>query len=82
MEINKETLQMIITILQILGVPLFGWMIRKLVQVHREIKYHGYQIDSLVDASSKAFGNGEFIKNYDESMEKKRIKFKFIHQKK
>jgi hypothetical protein len=80
MEINKETIQMIVAIIQIIGVPLFLWVIRKIGQIHKGNKYQSMQIEAFVEATSKQFGNGEFRDHYHALLKDKMEKYNFIYK--
>lgn len=80
MHIDKETVQMIVAIIQIIGVPLFLWVIRKISQIHKGNKYQSMQIDSFVEATSKQFGNGEFKDRYKGLLKDKMEKYNFIYK--
>jgi len=79
-QINKDTIQMIVAILQIVGVPLFLWVIALLNRIKRGNKYQSMQIEAFVEATSKQFGNGEFRDRYDKLLEQKMEKEKFIYK--
>ena len=80
MEINKEILQMILVIIQIVGIPLFVWVIRKLTQIHRSVKLNNYKHTALVQSLSKQYGNGEFKKDYDKNLEQLKSDYNFIYK--
>ena len=71
---------MIIAVIQIVGVPLFFWLVKLLTQIKRGNKYQSFQIDALVDVTSKQFGNGEFRKRYDNHLKDKMEKHNFIYK--
>lgn len=79
LHINKDTFQMIVSIIQLVGVPLFLWVISLLRRIKRGNKYQSMQIDAFVEATSKQFGNGEFRDRYSNLLEEKMKKEKFIY---
>jgi len=80
MEINKEILQIIVAIIQIVGVPLFIWGIRKLTQIHRSVKLNNYKHTALVQSLSKQYGNGDFKIDYEKNLEQLKSDYKFIYK--
>lgn len=80
MHIDKETVQMIVAVIQIVGVPLFLWVIRKIHQIHKGNKYQSMQIESFVEATSKQFGNGEFRDRYHGLLKERMEKYNFIYK--
>ena len=80
MHITTETLLIFVAIVNGIGIPIIAWGMRKLTQVHRGNKYGSMQIDTLVDVTSKQFGNGDFRKSYDDKLKEKMEKHNFIYK--
>lgn len=80
MEINHDAIMLIIGIVQIIGVPLFIWIAKKSMQIQRAVKYQSLQVDTLVDATSKQFDNGDFRDHYDKILKEKMEKHNFIYK--
>ena len=79
-EITNSQIQTGITILQIIGLPIFLWIVRKLSQIHKSIKLGNYKHTALVDSLSKQFGNGEFKIDYEKSVDRLKSDHNFIYK--
>jgi len=80
MDITKEQIQMGIFIVQGIAIPLFLYILRKLVQVHRGIKLANFKHIGLVKALSKQYGNGDFEKDYLGNVEQLKSDHNFVYK--
>ena len=79
-EITNNQIQAGITILQIIGLPIFLWIVRKLSQIHKSIKLNDYKHTALVNSLSKQFGNGEFKEDYEKSVDRLKVDNNFVYK--
>lgn len=80
MKITTEMILVFVAIINGIGIPVIIWGARKLTQIHRGNKYSAFQVDTLVDVTSKQFGNGAFRKSYDTGLKEKMEKHNFIYK--
>lgn len=71
---------MVVGIIQVVGVPLFLWVISKLSQIHRSIKLNNYKHTALVQSLSKHYGNGEFRADYEKNLEQLKSDHNFVYK--
>lgn len=72
--IMNVPVEFVIAGINIIGIPVIGWAVNKIRQIHRDVKggqkYNQLRHESLVDALHREFGNG-FRSGYYSILESK-----------
>lgn len=81
-QLTSEVLRFVTTLVQILGLPVFVWIITKLRQIYRMIKLNSFKNAALINTLSKHLEIGNFMEEYTAELERLKNEYNFIYKEK